>query len=93
MTSQSVLDFLSISSGCETWYIWNETVGAGKDTKVSGDDYGGGSRAEDRSAGHNSSQLTHQQLIHFHKIILLVLAEEFGHTLHVVQSDPLPPFE
>lgn len=32
--------------------------------------------------------MIHQQIFHFHQIILLALAEECGHTLHVGQSDP-----
>lgn len=35
--------------------------------------------------------MIHHQMIHFHQIILLVLAEKSGHTLHVGQSDPKQP--
>lgn len=33
----------------------------------------------------------HQQMIYFHQIILLVLAEKSAHTLHMGQSDPQQP--
>lgn len=35
--------------------------------------------------------MIHHQMIHLHQIILLVLAEKSGHTLHVGQSDPKQP--
>lgn len=84
MTGQSVPGFLAILFGCETWYLEMKLlVLAQKQRPVE--------LTADVVAELKMTLLAitiHQQMIHFHQIILLVLAEESGHTLHVGQSDP-----